>query len=645
MDPLIGSSIGPYQVVSLAGEGAMGRVYRALDTKLERLCALKFLQSALVTSEPARQRFLREARAAARLIHPNIATVFGVLEHDGQIVIASEWIEGRTLEGMHFPDRSSWPRALSIIAQLAAALDAAHRAGVVHRDIKPANVMLSDGGQIKLCDFGLARIEGGSMTFSELAGTPVRMAPEIWEGAECGRSADLFAFATVAYEMFTGRAPFEGKTIASLAYQIVHEPHVPPSKVNPGLAPAADDAIGWALAKKSEDRPATAILYFEKLCEAFNIVVPSGFWYGIAITPGPRLWKEPTAQPFASAEGRPRTIRLEALRADVLDVEADVLAVKFAQSLYGVDEAVATRLVSGEKMSGETMPRVGEHCLVEARGCIAAKAALFVGTRSLADFDYSDISMIPRAALGVLAHVLPLTRTVAFTLHGVGVGLDETEALKAEFQGIAQAIRDEEYPKSLERILIVEQNQRRAELIKYTLSCLLPEGCFHVTDETKPANSTKLTSPALSPAERHRVFVALPPTQQMEDVYHYGIERPVNTSGYVCERADAAFPNENSIAWAKRRIANSALFLADLSGNDPNVYLHVGFAWDQSRNTLLLVPEGSHPRFELGGLPHITYGEISELEKALYVELDNLQRHLSGIRQPSVPQPDAVSYR
>lgn len=623
----IGSRIGPYLVSAIAGEGAMGRVYRAVDTTLERTCALKVLQPYLVASDEARKRFLREAQAAARLLHPNIATVFGVMEREHQAVIASEWVEGRTLEGHAFLTPASWPRGLVILAQLSAAVDAAHRAGVQHRDLKPSNVMLSDSGQVKLCDFGLARFDGGTVASSELAGTPDRMAPEIWQGLECGRAADIFALGTIAYEMFTGHAPFWGNSAPAVGFKIVNEPHDPPTKWNDDLPPDADAAIGWALAKDPSDRPASALVYFERICTALGVVVPPGFWYGTPVITTRTKGEGEDGPDARDHAGSTKPISITVETADALEISADVLVLKYAQALYGVDEAVAVRLFGEVEYSSAVRVSAQDHCLVESRGAIGSRSVLFVGSRDLYDFDYSDIFAIPRRALAILKNSSPGCKTIAMTLHGAGVGLGESESLRAELQGITESLRRGEYPPALESIVFVEINRRRAELMQIMLQCSVPDG--HIRAKVADSPDSVISRSEPSALVRPRLFATLPPLQSMNDLYHFGIDRPASSSGFLCERADTSYPKSATLEWAKRRISDSSLFLADVTGNDPIVYLHIGYAFDQGRRTLLTIPEGMHPRMDLGGVPHLIYKKPEDLEAQFLSRLDELHRQLA----------------
>ncbi|TAK41993.1 MAG: serine/threonine protein kinase, partial [Betaproteobacteria bacterium] len=252
---------GRYLIVGELGRGAMGAVYRAIDPLIEREVAIKTLLPHLPEDEmvAVRERFLREARSAGRLNHPNIVTIFDVGEQDGLAYIAMELLEGRTLQQMLTESRRlPVATAADIAAQVADALDHALGFGIVHRDVKPANIMVSASGRAKLADFGVAHLPSASMTHTGAAlGSPKYMAPEQVIGQPVDPRADIFSLGAVLYEMLTGRTPFEREgetTVFALMNRIVAEPHAPVSKIDPSLPPAFDRILARALAKLPADR-------------------------------------------------------------------------------------------------------------------------------------------------------------------------------------------------------------------------------------------------------------------------------------------------------------------------------------------------------------------------------------------------------
>ncbi len=233
----------------------MGTVYRARDPILDRPVALKTIASKALEKADVRARFEREARAAARLQHPNIVTIFELGETGGVLFIAMELLEGVDLaEAMTPPDRLSLPQKLRITIDMCRGLDFAHKRGVLHRDVKPANVRILKDGTLKIVDFGIARVDDQAMTQTGVVlGTPGYMAPETLRGTPVDHRADMWAVGVVLYELLAGRRPFQADSFASLAYQIVFEP--PPPLLAPGaLPPGLVEVLGQALAKSPADR-------------------------------------------------------------------------------------------------------------------------------------------------------------------------------------------------------------------------------------------------------------------------------------------------------------------------------------------------------------------------------------------------------
>ena len=210
---MIRRTISHYKILSKLGEGGMGVVYKAQDLKLQRPVALKFLPSSLLGSEEAKARFLREARAAAALQHPNICTVYEIDEADGQTFIAMACLEGDELTKSIEKGPLSMERLLDVAIQVARGLQEAHSKGVVHRDIKPANIMCTTAGQAVLMDFGLAQIAAVASKLTRegtTLGTSAYMSPEQTSGEKIDHRTDIWALGVVLYEMATGQVPFQG---------------------------------------------------------------------------------------------------------------------------------------------------------------------------------------------------------------------------------------------------------------------------------------------------------------------------------------------------------------------------------------------------------------------------------------------------
>jgi hypothetical protein len=218
-----GARIGPYEIRSELGRGGMGIVYLADDLRLGRAVALKAVAAA-PDDERRRERLRREARAAAAVTHPAVATVYALEEYDGRLFIASEYVPGGTLRQAIDAGAIDRDRARAIALEIARGLAAAHAAGVVHRDLKPDNVVLSESGTVKVVDFGIAAVDGRDSSLTgdgALLGTPAYMAPEQLAGGEVDRRADIYAFGVVFFEMLTGRHPLHGPPPAGTIPAIV----------------------------------------------------------------------------------------------------------------------------------------------------------------------------------------------------------------------------------------------------------------------------------------------------------------------------------------------------------------------------------------------------------------------------------------
>lgn len=265
-----GTSLGPYRILDKVGEGGMGEVYKAVDTRLDRTVAIKLLTGS--AGAPVRERLHLEARALSQLNHPNICTLYDIAETTDADAPASylvmEFVEGETLAGLIARGPLPLDRALTYGAQIADALDKAHRAGIVHGDLKPANVMITRAG-VKLLDFGLAHRRGSVMsadwadavtrtvslgTPRELAGTLQYLAPELLEGRASDERADIFSCGAVIYEMVTGRRAFDGETAATVIAAIMRQEVPEVRRVVPGAPAALDRVLARCLAKDPEER-------------------------------------------------------------------------------------------------------------------------------------------------------------------------------------------------------------------------------------------------------------------------------------------------------------------------------------------------------------------------------------------------------
>jgi len=271
--PLTGNIVSHYRVLDKIGDGGMGVVYRGEDTRLGRTVALKFLTQPYLRNASALERFEREARTASALNHPNICTLYDVGESPSGPFLAMEYLEGMSLRELIDGKPIPVPELVNIGMQIADGLEAAHAAGIVHRDIKPANVFLTARGQVKILDFGLAKVEGrgkpespGDKTAATVeitgsgttVGTVAYMSPEQARGEEIDARTDLFSFGVLLYEMATGVRPFDGATSALVFDAILHKDPTPPERVSKDIPPELNDIIEHALEKDRERRYGSA---------------------------------------------------------------------------------------------------------------------------------------------------------------------------------------------------------------------------------------------------------------------------------------------------------------------------------------------------------------------------------------------------
>jgi TolB-like protein/Tfp pilus assembly protein PilF/tRNA A-37 threonylcarbamoyl transferase component Bud32 len=274
-----GVQIGPYQILSLLGAGGMGEVYKARDSRLQRIIALKTLPAEKVADADRKRRFLLEAQAASRLNHPNIVTIYDIFEEQGVCFIAMEYVAGTTLDlanngGLPLKD------TMKYAAEIADALAAAHSAGVIHRDLKPANIIITEDGRVKLLDFGLAKLiepmvpaastATVSTISSAIVGTAAYMSPEQAEGREIDARSDIFSFGLVLYEMLCGQRPFRGDSWISTLAAIVHDEPRPLRDIKADIPLSVEQCVARCLRKDPAQRFQTMLEAKETLTEVHS---------------------------------------------------------------------------------------------------------------------------------------------------------------------------------------------------------------------------------------------------------------------------------------------------------------------------------------------------------------------------------------
>jgi len=248
--------IGRYHILERLGQGGMGVVYRAFDPQIERTVAIKVISAQLVDQPEHRERFFREARAAGRLTHRNIITIFDLGEDNGQPYIAMEYVEGMSLDvRMRTGDPLSLPQKVGIVIDICDALAFAHGAGIVHRDMKPPNIMLTPGGSVRILDFGLARLVTSELTRSNVVvGTMNYMAPEQVRAEAIDHRADIFSVGVLFYELLCGRKAFEADSFAATMYKVLQERPEPIASINAEVPEAIVAIVDRAIEKAREDR-------------------------------------------------------------------------------------------------------------------------------------------------------------------------------------------------------------------------------------------------------------------------------------------------------------------------------------------------------------------------------------------------------
>ncbi|MDF1552430.1 MAG: hypothetical protein P1P84_05175 [Deferrisomatales bacterium] len=324
-------------------------------------------------------------------------------------------------------------------------------------------------------------------------------------------------------------------------------------------------------------------------------------------------------------------VRVLVQTGDAFDIEGDVLALKYEQDPVGIERSLLARLKHGGIDAEPAVPVPGAALLLKTAGATRAPVSLLIGVRPVGLFGYQDVREFTRAVLVALAGTLPNARHLLLTIHGAGGGLDEHEALESGVAGLVEAIQSGECSPGLRKVTVVEKEAVRATLFKRALDHVLPDGAIPRPGATTGAQgairqpAAHLRSVGYDSASKPNIFVAMPFRQDMEDLYHYGIQGAVRAAGFVCERSDLSTFTGEVMSWIKQRIETASLVIADLTHANPNVYLEVGYAWGRGRPTVLLVQDEAALQFDVRGQRCLTYSKIKDLEEKLTADLKTLR--------------------
>ncbi len=337
-----------------------------------------------------------------------------------------------------------------------------------------------------------------------------------------------------------------------------------------------------------------------------------------------------------------KTIEFSIEEGDIILFDADVVALKYAQSFFGADKIVAYALNKSGISYKDISPQVGDTLYLETRQGIHAPYVLFVGVPPLWEFGYQEIREFAVTVLNFLSQKAPTTRHLAMTIHGAGYGLDEVESLLAQFAGCLEVIQNGNAPSELEYISIVEINSDRVRRLRYgfeknisgmeNVSKVRNRWAYRLDVPKKSENrlkkylrgATSIESAGAKSKEKPHAFVAMPFRKDMEDIYYYGIQRAVHANNLLCERVDQEAFTGDILERVKKKIETANVVIAELSGANPNVYLEVGYAWGKEIPTVLLVRKPDELCFDVRGQRCLKYEIIKELEEALTKELTGL---------------------
>jgi len=313
-------------------------------------------------------------------------------------------------------------------------------------------------------------------------------------------------------------------------------------------------------------------------------------------------------------------VRIEIFNADVTTFAADALILKYSRSFHGADEAVAAELRNNGLPLSQINPAAGDCVLVPGKGTGAQHVA-FVGTPRVGAMNYREVGEIVRVGMAELAKRMPDVKHVALTLHGPNIGLDESQSFLSELKALYTAIADGKAPAGLQQVTFVEKHPGRARRMRELLE-VAPQPSV----KSQQTISGDRPPPSDDPDATPHIFVAMPFSKETDDVFYYGIQKPIHAAGFLCERIDHAKFTGDIVDRILRQISTADLVIAECTGANPNVYLEIGYAWGCNRNTLLLARNVEELRFDIRGHRAIIYERILDLETALAAELAPLAK-------------------
>jgi hypothetical protein len=346
----------------------------------------------------------------------------------------------------------------------------------------------------------------------------------------------------------------------------------------------------------------------------------------------------------------PRRVQFAIEVGDIVTFDADVLFFKYAQAFYGADAKVVRAITASGLDLGEAWPEPGDFKMVETKGSLPSPNVIFLGVKPLWDLDYKDIHDFGFRTAQFIAEHVPYAKHLAMTMHGSGFGLDEIEAAQAQMIGCQLGLQTF-FPPSLERITWVEIDKKRADRFRGLLRSAFQEvnlgalpgsptslptmplsrapeprdpTSVEILSETRQAREVLKTAFSKQFGRKPHIFVAMPFAREFDDTFHFGIQGPVRKVGFLCERIDQETFTGDVLERIKQKIETASIVIGELTGNNANVYLEIGYAWGKGRPTILLTKE--EPKFDARGQRILRYDTIKELNNKLTKELRNLKQ-------------------